>query len=151
MLMAAAADLIIVFLALELLSIPLYVMAGFAVPRSESEEASLKYFLLGAFSTGIFVYGTALVFGATATTSIKGIAGAVSAGSAIPGLLLIGALLLLAGATRELEGIARDEGMLGLGVIVAGVAAIWIFASSRTRADQMRFIEQHLAACVAGE
>src|SRR5512134_2044192 len=52
MLMAQAADLIVVFLALELLSIPLYVLAAFARPRAESEEAGLKYFLLGAFATG---------------------------------------------------------------------------------------------------
>ena len=65
------------------------------------------------------------------------------------GLLAMGALLLLAGAARELEGPARDEGMLGLGVIVAGVAALWIFASHRTRGDQIRFIEQQLESCVA--
>jgi len=97
MLMATAADLIVVFLALELLSIPLYVLAGFAVPRPESEEASLKYFLLGAFSTGIFVYGTALVYGATGSTSISGIVAAINAGSAMPTLLLIGAALTMIG------------------------------------------------------
>ncbi len=68
MLMAQAADLIVVFLALELLSIPLYVLAAFARPKVESEEAGIKYFLLGAFSTGFIVYGTALVFGATGST-----------------------------------------------------------------------------------
>lgn len=97
MLMAAAADLIVVFLALELLSIPLYVLAGFAVPRPESEEASLKYFLLGSFSTGIFVYGTALVYGGTATTSLQGIIAAINTGSAQPTLLLIGAAMTLIG------------------------------------------------------
>ena len=65
------------------------------------------------------------------------------------GLLAMGALLLLAGAARELEGLTRDAGMLGLGVIVAGVAALWIFASHRTRGDQIRFIEQHLQSCLA--
>ena len=70
MLMAQAADLIVVFLALELLSIPLYVLAAFARPRVESEEAGLKYFLLGAFATGFVVYGTALVFGATGSTNL---------------------------------------------------------------------------------
>jgi len=72
MLMSQAADLIIVFLALELLSFPLYVLSGFARPRPESEEAGLKYFLLGAFSTGFVVYGIALVFGATGATAIAG-------------------------------------------------------------------------------
>ncbi len=70
MLMAQAADLIIVFLALELLSIPLYVLAAFARPKVESEEAGMKYFLLGAFSTGFVVYGIALIFGATQSTSL---------------------------------------------------------------------------------
>jgi len=97
MLMATAADLIVVFLALELLSIPLYVLAGFAVPRPESEEASLKYFLLGSFSTGIFVYGIALVYGATGTTSISGIVAAVNSGSAQQVLLLIGAAMTMIG------------------------------------------------------
>jgi NADH-quinone oxidoreductase subunit N len=96
MLMAQASDLIIVFLALELLSIPLYVLAAFARPNLQSEEAGVKYFLLGAFSTGFVVYGTALIYGATATTSLSGIFTAVSSGT--PSLLLtIGAALLLVG------------------------------------------------------
>jgi NADH-quinone oxidoreductase subunit N len=73
MLMSSAYDLIIVFLALELLSIPLYVLAGFARPRPESEEAALKYFLLGAFATGFVLYGVALIFAATAHTDLSGI------------------------------------------------------------------------------
>jgi NADH-quinone oxidoreductase subunit N len=96
MLMTQASDLIIVFLALELLSIPLYVLAAFARPNLQSEEAGLKYFLLGAFSTGFIVYGTALVFGATGTTSLSGIFAAASYNA--PTLLLtIGAALLLVG------------------------------------------------------
>jgi NADH-quinone oxidoreductase subunit N len=97
MLMSMAADLIVVFLALELLSIPLYVLAGFARPRLDSEEASLKYFLLGAFAGGFVVYGVALVFGATGSTALDGILASVNAGSANPSLLLIGAALILIG------------------------------------------------------
>ncbi|MBP1702657.1 MAG: nuoN [Chloroflexi bacterium] len=97
MLMAVASDLIVVFLALELLSIPLYVLAGIATPRLDSEESSLKYFLLGSFSTGIVVYGIALVFGATGTTSLAGIVDAITAGSAGMGLLVAGAAMLLIG------------------------------------------------------
>jgi NADH-quinone oxidoreductase subunit N len=96
MLMAQAADLIIVFLALELLSIPLYVLAAFARPRVESEEAGLKYFLLGAFSTGFVVYGIALVFGATGSTSLSAIVRAASA-TAEPVLIAVGAALILVG------------------------------------------------------
>jgi NADH-quinone oxidoreductase subunit N len=96
MLMAQAADLIIVFLALELLSIPLYVLAAFARPNLQSEEAGVKYFLLGAFSTGFVVYGTALVYGATGTTSLSGIFAIASNGTSSL-LLTIGAALLLVG------------------------------------------------------
>ena len=96
MLMAQATDLIMVFLALELLSIPLYVLAAFALPKTESEEAGMKYFLLGAFSTGFVVYGIALIFGATGSTSLAAIVAAASSTSS--GLLLtIGAALLLIG------------------------------------------------------
>jgi NADH-quinone oxidoreductase subunit N len=97
MLMAQAADLIVVFLALELLSIPLYVLAAFARPRAESEEAGLKYFLLGAFATGFVVYGTALVFGATQSTNLLAIVGAASDGTANLLLLSIGSALILVG------------------------------------------------------
>jgi len=96
MLMAQASNLIIVFLALELLSLPLYVLSAFAHPKMNSEEAGLKYFLLGAFSSGFVLYGIALVYGATGTTSLSGIIAAVSAGPL--GLLLtIGSALILVG------------------------------------------------------
>ncbi|MGC1379039.1 MAG: NADH-quinone oxidoreductase subunit N [Anaerolineales bacterium] len=106
MLMAQATDLIIVFLALELLSIPLYVLAALAYPKTDSEEAGIKYFLLGAFSTGFVVYGIALVYGATGHTSFGGIAGAILSGIAGRGsnpmafnplLLTIGAALIFVG------------------------------------------------------
>jgi NADH-quinone oxidoreductase subunit N len=97
MLMSMASDLIIVFLALELLSIPLYVLAGIAVPRLNSEEAAIKYFLLGAFASGFFVYGTALVYGANGSTAFREIAAAVQAGKCDLTLLLIGSGLILVG------------------------------------------------------
>ena len=97
MLMGMSADLIMIFLALELLSIPLYVLAGIAVPRLTSEEAAIKYFLLGAFSSGFFVYGTALVFGATGTTALRNIMAVVGVGQYDGTLLLIGGALVLVG------------------------------------------------------
>jgi NADH-quinone oxidoreductase subunit N len=99
LLMAQASDLIVTFLALELLSIPLYVLAAFAYPRPESEESGLKYFLLGAFATGFVVYGIALVYGATGSTALSAILAAASAGPAAGSgtLLLIGAALILVG------------------------------------------------------
>lgn len=97
MLMAYANDLIIIFLALELLSIPLYILSGFAYPRLESEESALKYFLLGTFSSTFVIYGTALIFGATARTDLTGILASVQSGSANLPLLLVGGALLLVG------------------------------------------------------
>ncbi len=96
MLMAQATDLIVVFLALELLSIPLYVLAAFARPKVESEEAGIKYFLLGAFSTGFVVYGIALIFGATGSTNLAAIFASAST-DASSLLLTIGAALVLIG------------------------------------------------------
>lgn len=96
MLMAQAADLITVFLALELLSLPLYVLSAFARPRADSEESGLKYFLLGAFSSGFVLYGIALVYGATGFTSLSGIVAAASGGTSNL-LLTIGAALILVG------------------------------------------------------
>ncbi|HEX2697621.1 MAG TPA: NADH-quinone oxidoreductase subunit N, partial [Anaerolineales bacterium] len=97
MLMAQATDLIIVFLALELLSIPLYVLAAFARPQTDSEEAGLKYFLLGAFSAGFVVYGIALVFGATGSTNLSAIVSAASSPTTSLPLLTIGSALILVG------------------------------------------------------
>lgn len=97
MLMASAADLIVVFLALELLSIPLYVLAAFARPEARSEEAGLKYFLLGAFASGFLLYGIALVYGATGTTALSGVVAAASVGLQFPIYLVLGAGLILVG------------------------------------------------------
>jgi len=94
MLMSLAGDLIVVFVALELLSLPLYVLTGFARPKPESEESAMKYFLLGAFASGFMVYGIALIFGATGTTNLAGVAAELSGGA---GLLLVGAVLVLVG------------------------------------------------------
>jgi NADH-quinone oxidoreductase subunit N len=96
-LMGLAGDLIVVFLALELLSIPLYVLAGFARPRLDSEEAAIKYFLLGAFASGFVVYGIALVFGATGSTALSSIVEATRSGATDLTLLAIGAGLILVG------------------------------------------------------
>ena len=68
MLLAASADLLMVFLSLETLSLALYILVGFAREREASEEAALKYFLLGAFASAFLVYGIALIYGATGTT-----------------------------------------------------------------------------------
>lgn len=69
--MATSADLIVLFLGLEVMSISLYVLAGFMRRRQKSNESALKYFLLGAFATGFLLYGIALVYGVSGTTNIR--------------------------------------------------------------------------------
>ena len=97
LLMASATNLIIVFLALELLSIPLYVLAGIARPRLESEEASLKYFLLGSFASGFVLFGIAFLFGGSGSTGFAEILAAIQLGQANLTFIIAGAALLLVG------------------------------------------------------
>jgi len=95
--MAGANDLIVIFLGLETMSLALYVLAGFFRTEIQAGEASMKYFLLGAFASGFFLYGVALIYGATGSTNLHKIGAAVTAGAARDPLLLIGFALLLVG------------------------------------------------------
>jgi len=92
--LAAASDLLVVFIALEILSLSLYVMAG-ATRRMAAQEAAMKYFLLGAFSSAFLLYGIALCYGATGTTNLLGIARA-SVDPTGDGTLLLAGIGLLA-------------------------------------------------------
>jgi len=101
MLMASAGDLIVVFLSLELMSLSLYVLAGYFRARLASGEAALKYFLLGAFATSFFLYGIALVYGSTGTTNLDRIAASASRDS----LMMIGVALLLVGFSFKISAV----------------------------------------------
>jgi NADH-quinone oxidoreductase subunit N len=96
MLMASAGDLIVVFLALELMSLSLYVLAGLFKARLTSGEASMKYFLLGAFASSFLLYGIALIYGATGSTNLDRVAASAAAKGPEP-MVLAGAGLLLVG------------------------------------------------------
>ncbi len=96
MLMASGRDLVILFLGVELMSICLYVLAGFSRTRPESTESALKYFLLGAFVTGFLLYGIALVYGIAGTTNLSAIAAAVPTLASNP-VFLIGAAMIVIG------------------------------------------------------
>lgn len=99
MLMASGTDLMTIFLGLEVMSVSLYVLAGFNRANRKSNEAGLKYFLLGSFSTGFLLYGMALIYGATGSTRIHKIA-TVAGQMTTPSaniLLLSGMLLMLTG------------------------------------------------------
>ncbi len=98
MLMAGGSDLITIFLGLEIMSISLYVLAGFRRNRLDSNEASLKYFLLGAFATGFLLYGIAMLYGATGTTNIKEIAAFLANNPPLSNpMIIMGSSLLIIG------------------------------------------------------
>jgi NADH-quinone oxidoreductase subunit N len=97
MVMGFAANLILLFLGLELLSLPLYILAA-SHRTGPGGEAGLKYLLVGAFSSGILLFGMALIYGATGTMSFV----SFSASEAVPGLVAAGLALVLAGLTYKL-------------------------------------------------
>ncbi len=99
MLFPAAGDLLTMFIALEVLSLPLYILTGLARRRRLlSQEASLKYFLLGAFSSAFFLFGSALLFGYSGSVYLPEIAAAITAGqSPMQGLLVPGVALVAIG------------------------------------------------------
>ncbi len=153
MLMAQANNLIVVFLGLELLSIPLYILAGFARPQPESEEAAIKYFLLGAFATGFLVYGIALVYGATGTTDLAQIAQVAQTGKNAT-LLLVGAGLIIVGLGFKVAAVPFHmwtpdvyegaptpiTGFMSVGAKAAGFAAllrVLLFGLGAVRLDWM--------------
>ena len=97
-LMALANDLIVIFLGLELFSLPLYVLSAFWRTNDASLEAGMKYFLLGSFSSAFFLYGIALIYGATGATNLESINAATrNPAIAASPIFLLGAGLLLVG------------------------------------------------------
>ena len=92
--LSSARDLILLFVAFELMSIPLYVLAGFRKNQDESVEAALKFFLVGSVSSAVLAYGLSFVYGATHTTDLARVAQTFSAGQP---LLLLGLLAVFAG------------------------------------------------------
>jgi len=96
MFLAGAEDLIVLFLGLEVMSVGVYVLAGYNRANAFSAEAALKYFLIGAFASGFLLYGIALVYGTTGTTNLS-LAGAQLAGRPLPLMAALGLGLLLIG------------------------------------------------------
>jgi NADH-quinone oxidoreductase subunit N len=95
-LMSSAVELVLIFIALEISSIATYVLAGFRRRDAASSESSLKYFLLGSFATAFFLYGVALMFGATGSTNISAIRDALGSGP-IPPLAYVAVALMFVG------------------------------------------------------
>jgi NADH-quinone oxidoreductase subunit N len=104
--MAMADDLLVVFLGLETLSIAVYVLAAMHLRRAQSQEAGLKYFVLGSFSSAFFLYGIALVYGATGSTNLIAIKDFMS--EVVPvqnGLLLLGLAFMLVGLAFKVSAV----------------------------------------------
>ena len=105
-LMAASNDLITIFLGLELMSLALYVLVGFRRSRLDSNEAAVKYFLLGAFASGFLLYGIALCYGATGTTNLARMSEFLAASPIQNNTLLVtGGLLILTGLAFKISAV----------------------------------------------
>lgn len=102
MFLASGYDLLTLYIALELMAISVYILVGFFKRNQKSNEAAMKYFLLGAFSSGILLYGISIIYGLTGQTNLKGIAGQIPGIVSGPGsgaiyLLVLGMILMAAG------------------------------------------------------
>ena len=95
-LMSSAVELVLIFIALEISSISTYILAGFRRREASSSESSLKYFLLGSFATAFFLYGVAMMFGATGSTNIDAISNALRSGGT-PALAYVAMALMFIG------------------------------------------------------
>lgn len=135
-LMVQAGNLALIFLGLELMSVAVYILTGFRRTRLRSVEGALKYFVLGAFSTGFFVYGIALLYGATGTLDLAAMGAALDSSGSSPlvlagiGLLIIGFAFKVAMVPFHMwspdvyEGApAPITGFMATGVKAAGFAA----------------------------
>ncbi len=104
MFMASGVDLITLFIGLETMAVSFYILAGYLKPSRRSNEAAVKYFLLGAFSLGILLYGMSLLYGATGTTQLSAMATAI-AGSERTVMLALGLILVAAGMGFKLAAV----------------------------------------------
>src|SRR5208282_3490639 len=95
--LGGSGELITAFLGLEMSSISTYILAGFRRNALKSNEASLKYFVLGSFATAFFLYGVAMVYGAMGTTRVDGIQSYFAAQSSTPALAMLGLALIFVG------------------------------------------------------
>ena len=109
MLIAGSADLLVLFIALELMVLPGYMLAGYHKTDGYSTEGAIKYFLLGSFSSAIFLFGLAFAWGATGTTNIEGvkdaIAGFVSGGGALSPALVLGLGFMTTGVAFKIAAV----------------------------------------------
>ena len=96
MFMASGIDLIAIFIGLETMAVAFYILVGYVKPNRRSNEAAVKYFLLGAFSLGLLLYGMSLLYGLSGTTNLRELTATFVAGES-DGLLLVAMILVIAG------------------------------------------------------
>lgn len=104
-LMASSADLVMLYLAIETTSLPLYILAGFQTRDSLSAEAGMKYFLFGAMTAAVMLYGFSLLYGLTGTTNLYAMAGMVGGGALSPAVLALVLILVLVGFGFKVSGV----------------------------------------------
>lgn len=97
MLMASAVDLLILYIGLEMMSISIYILAGFLKRERRSSEAALKYLLMGGFSSAIMLYGIVMLYGLTGSIGLREIASTISADTVLNPALILGMVMLVAG------------------------------------------------------
>jgi NADH-quinone oxidoreductase subunit N len=105
MMLAAAGDLLSLFIGLETMSLGVYAMTGFRRGSRRSTEAAMKYFLLGSFAAAVLLYGGALLYGATGHTDLAGIGQSISAGTATLSLVIVGLVLVLVGLVFKVSAV----------------------------------------------
>ncbi|MDB5373589.1 MAG: NADH-quinone oxidoreductase subunit NuoN, partial [Belnapia sp.] len=105
MVMISANDLMSLYIGLELLSLPLYVIAAFNRDNGRSAEAGLKYFVLGALASGLLLYGASLVYGFAGTTNFDRLADAFSAGQGISAGVIVGVVFVIAGLAFKISAV----------------------------------------------
>ena len=103
--MFAFTNMVMLFLGIEILSIPLYVLAGSRRDDLASNEAALKYFLMGAFATGILLFGITLVYGATASLDLETIHRSIAASTTIPWMVQVGIILIVIGLSFKISAV----------------------------------------------
>ncbi|MBI5561053.1 MAG: NADH-quinone oxidoreductase subunit N [Deltaproteobacteria bacterium] len=105
MIAASASDLLSIYVAVELMSIPVYVLVGFLQKDARSNEAAMKYVILGAFSSGVLLYGISFIYGITGTTELSAVAGALADPSMHTPALSIAIIMLVAGFGFKIAGV----------------------------------------------